>query len=63
VSLFNQANGLENICNIIKPSNFSLESLIVDLLIVCDLASSFFKRDYLFPTNKQVNKLLAEVAE
>lgn len=63
MSFLNEANRLQNVCDVVKPANLSFESLIVDGLVVSDLTSSLLQRDDELPTHEQVNELLAEVAE
>ena len=63
MSLLDQSDRLKNICNVVKPTDFSFEGFVIDGLIVCYLTSCLFERDDLFPANKQMNELLAEISK
>ena len=58
-----KANGLEHVRNVVEPANFGLESLFIDSLIISYLTCGLLERYHLLPPNKQVDELLAEVAE
>ena len=63
VRFFDESNWLQDICDIIESANFGLESFVINGFIISNKSSSFFQRDYCFPTHKQMDKLLTEVSK
>jgi hypothetical protein len=63
VRLLNEPDRLEHICNVVKTTNFGLQGLVINDLIVGYLTSGLFKRDNFFPSNEKVNELLTKVAK
>lgn len=63
LSLDNQAYRLQDVCNVVQPSDLRLEHLIVHNFVWRNLPSSLLKRNDSFPGDKQSDELLAEVAK
>jgi hypothetical protein len=54
---------LEHVRDVVEAPNLGLEGLVVDALVVSDLASGLLKRDYWLPPDEEVDKLLTKVAQ
>ena len=63
LSFDNQSNRLQDVCNVVQPSDLRLEHLIVHNFVWRNLPSSLLKRNDSFPGDKQSDELLAEVAK
>lgn len=61
--LLDQTDRLKHVGYVVETTDFSFESFVIDSFIVRYLTSCLFKRDDLFPANKQVNELLAEITQ
>lgn len=54
---------MEHVRDIVEAPDLGLEGFVVDALVVSDLASGLFQRDYWLPPDEEVDKLLAKVAQ
>ena len=66
MAFFNQAYGLQHICNIVKSPNLGLQFLLflifnfIRLLAKWYLLGSLFKTDHMLPSDEEMNELLTE---
>lgn len=63
VSFLDEADWLKDICDVVESPDFSFQGFVVHLFIVSNVASGFFQRDDWLPPDKEMNELLAEVAQ